>query len=76
MKQWIITFSKDENTTKLELNAERQPSMDETIAFVTAYAEKNYEVLEGSTPDKGLEGPAQDLLKRFGIAITGIVEHH
>lgn len=76
MKQWIITFSKDENTTKLDMHAEQQPSMDETIAFVTAYAKEHYDVLEGSTPDKGLEGPAQDLLKRYGIAITGIVAHH
>lgn len=74
MKKWIITFSHDENTTKIERVAGTQPSMEQALAVVKEYADKNFEPLVEITADDGLEGPAQDLSKRYGITLTGIVE--
>lgn len=75
MTQWIIAYNKDNNTSTLEIAASAKPSMEQAIALVRAHAEREgYERLEPTDQDAGLEGPAQDLLQRFGITITGIAQ--
>lgn len=74
MTQWIIAYNKDNNTSTLEVAAPEKPSLEQAIALVRAHAEREYELLEPTDQDAGLEGPAQDLLQRFGITITGIAQ--
>lgn len=74
MTHWIIAFNKDNNTLTLETDAPAKPSMEQAIALVRAHAEREYEPLEPSDQGAGLEGPAQELLQRFGITITGIAQ--
>lgn len=74
MTQWIIAFNKDNNTSTLQMDATEKPSMEQAIALVRAHAEQQFEPLEPSEQDAGLEGPAQELLQRFGVTITGIAQ--
>ncbi|MES2820443.1 MAG: hypothetical protein V4812_15835 [Pseudomonadota bacterium] len=74
MTHWIIAFSKDNNTLTLTTEAAEKPSLDRAVELVRVYAEREFEPLEPSEQDEGLEGPAQELLQRFGITLTGIAE--
>ncbi len=72
MTQWSIAFNKVNNTSTLLTEAEQKPSLEQAVALVRAHAEREFEPLEANEPDPDLEGPAQELLQRFGITITGI----
>lgn len=74
MAHWIIAFNRDNNTLTLTTEAAAKPSLDQAIELVRTYAEREFEPLEPSEQDQGLEGPAQELLQRFGITLTGIAE--
>jgi hypothetical protein len=73
MSKWIITFNKDGNTTKLEVEAAQQPSMERVVDLVTEKAARENEPRELDEQDENQVAPAQLLEKRFGITITGIV---
>ncbi|MET1080894.1 MAG: hypothetical protein ABWY06_23015 [Pseudomonas sp.] len=72
MTQWTIAYTKDNNTSTLHLQAAQKPSLDQAVALLRAHAEREYEPLDATAQDNDLEGPAQELLQRFGITITGI----
>ena len=73
MSKWIITFNKDGNTTKLEVDEAQQPSMDRVVDLVTEKAAQDNEPRELDEREEGHLTPAQVLEKRFGVTITGIV---
>ena len=74
MTHWIIAFNKDNNTLSLTTEAAEKPSLEQAVTLVRTYAEREFEPLEPGEQDEGLEGPAQELLQRFGITLTGIAE--
>ena len=74
MAKWIITFNKDGNTAMITTESAEKPGMEQAIELVREEAAKRYEPLEPTNQDEGLEGPAQDLLQRYRVTITGISE--
>ncbi|MBM7060224.1 hypothetical protein JQX08_05855 [Pseudomonas sp. UL073] len=72
MAQWTITFSKDDSTQQISLEAARKPSMEEATRHLLEWAQANLQPGEyGDRDDRGDE-PAQRLLRHYGATITGI----
>lgn len=73
MAQWTITYSKDNNTSTLDLQADHKLEMEEAVEHLLAWAEENLEKGEfGDGQDKHSNEPAVLLLRHYGITITGI----
>ena len=73
MANWIISYSKDNNTSTLDLAAEQQPSMDQAVQYLLGWAEKHLEKGDfGDGQDRGSAEPALRLLRDYGITVTGI----
>lgn len=72
MSKWAITYSKDNNTAKLELESTEAPSMDDAVQHVLSYADEHCEAKEPADETLDLSEPAVQLAECYGIAITGI----
>jgi len=75
MANWIISYSKDNNTNTLNLEAEHKPSMEQAVLELLDWARGNLEKGEfGDGQDRRSNEPAVVLLRDYGITITGISE--
>ncbi|MGH8352326.1 MAG: hypothetical protein ACRERY_02165 [Pseudomonas sp.] len=74
MAKWIITFNKDGNTSKLETESAKKPSMERAIQLVREVAEQKYEPQDPGEPGETQAEPALVLFERYGITITGIAK--
>jgi hypothetical protein len=73
MAQWTITYSKDNNTNTLDMQADHKPEMEEAVEHLLAWARQNLEKGEfGDGQDKQSSEPAVLLLRHYGVTITGI----
>ena len=72
MSKWAITYSKDNNTEKLELEAADKPSLDDAVQTVLSYADQHCEAKEPADRTLDLSEPAVQLAECYGIAVTGI----
>ncbi|WP_137974424.1 hypothetical protein [Pseudomonas sp. F(2018)] len=73
MAQWTITYSKDNNTSTLDMQAGHRPEMEEAVEHLLAWARENLEQGDfGDGQDKRSSEPAVLLLRHYGITITGI----
>ncbi|GGJ79505.1 hypothetical protein [Pseudomonas matsuisoli] len=72
MSKWAITYSKDNNTEKLEVEAADKPSLDDAVQRVLTYADQNCESKEPADESLDLSEPAVQLAECYGIAVTGI----
>lgn len=75
MANWTIHYSKDNNTSSLDIKADHKPSMEEAVRHVLEWARGNLKKGEfGDSQDKLSDEPAVLLLRQYGITITGIVK--
>ncbi|MEX6503168.1 hypothetical protein [Pseudomonas zhanjiangensis] len=74
MAKWMITYSKDEGTGVLEVEAPSQPTMEEAVKLLLKMAEETYEREEPKDAPYEEQTPAVRLLERYGIAVTSICE--
>ena len=73
MAQWIITYSKDNNTSTLDMQADHKPEMEEAVTYLLGWARSHLEKGEfGDGQDKQSTEPAVLLLRHYGVTITGI----
>lgn len=72
MTQWTLTYSKDNNTSTVDMASADKPSMDEAVAFLLDWAETHLEPGEFGDSQDDPSIPAVRLLTRFGVTITGI----
>ncbi|WP_252273793.1 hypothetical protein [Pseudomonas subflava] len=73
MAQWIISYSKDNNTSTLEMQAADKPDMEAAVRHVLAWAEAHLEKGDfGDVHDRECDEPAVLLLRHYGITLTGI----
>lgn len=74
MTRWVITYNKDNNTSRLEIESAQKPSMEQAVRHTLRMARQRFEAQEPSEVDEDLRGPAVLLAERFGITITGITQ--
>jgi hypothetical protein len=74
MARWTITYSKDNNTSTLEIESERKPNMEQAVRHTLKMARQQFEAQEPSEVDEDLRGPAVLLSELYGITITGITQ--
>lgn len=74
MTRWVITYNKDNNTSRLEIESPSKPSMEQAVRHTLRMARQRFEEQEPSEVDEDLRGPAVLLAERFGITITGITQ--
>jgi hypothetical protein len=72
MTHWVISYSKDHNTSTLDVEQAAKPSIEEAVDHVLAWAEQNLEKGEFGDPQEPATEPPLQLLKDYGITITGI----
>lgn len=72
MTLWVISYNKDQNTSTLDVEQAEKPSVDEAVKYVLEWAEKNLEKGEFGDPQEPADEPPMQLLKYYGITITGI----
>ncbi|MDW3713406.1 MULTISPECIES: hypothetical protein [Pseudomonas] len=72
MAHWIITYQKDNNTSKLDIEAASKPDMEDANRQLLAWAEGNLPAGEFAECEDPSHEPAIQLLKRYGITLTGI----
>ncbi|WP_271106145.1 hypothetical protein [Pseudomonas tohonis] len=72
MAHWIITYSKDNNTSTLDIEAASKPDTEEANRQLLAWAEDNLPAGEYAESEDHSREPAIQLLKRYGITVTGI----
>lgn len=73
MTLWVISYNKDQNTSTLQVEQAEQPSIEQAVEYVLAWAEENLEVGEYGDPEEPANEPPMQLLKDYGITITGII---
>lgn len=73
MTLWVISYNKDQNTSTLQVEQAEQPSIEQAVDYVLAWAEENLEVGEYGDPEEPANEPPMQLLKDYGITITGII---
>ncbi|MEK1943407.1 MAG: hypothetical protein AAAB16_23795 [Pseudomonas sp.] len=73
MTHWVISYNVDMNTSTLEVEQAQQPSIEEAVDYVLAWAEQNLEKGEFGDPQEPANEPPMKLLKHYGITITGII---
>ena len=69
-----ITYSKDEATERQVLPFPHKPSPEEVAEHLLEWAEANLKPGHYSTGKLESDEPAELLLRRFGIVVTGIAE--
>ncbi|MCO3064461.1 hypothetical protein FA243_20625 [Pseudomonas aeruginosa] len=74
MSDWAITYSKDEATERQVLPFPHKPSPEEVAEHLLEWAEANLKPGHYSTGKLESDAPAELLLRRFGIVVTGIAE--
>ncbi|MGI1039199.1 hypothetical protein ACRCQO_22035, partial [Pseudomonas aeruginosa] len=74
MSDWAITYSKDEATERQVLPFPHKPSPEEVAEHLLEWAEANLKPGHYSTGKLESDEPAELLLRRFGIVVTGIAE--
>jgi len=74
--KWIITFSKDNNTTKIETESAEKPSMQEAAELVLKTAQETERLEDEELIDVPRDHPEPTiaLLEQHGIVITGIAQ--
>lgn len=73
MSTWVISYNREQNTSTLQVEQDHQPSIEEAVDYVLAWAEENLEVGEYGDPEEPANEPPMQLLKDYGITITGII---
>ncbi|GLK88981.1 hypothetical protein [Pseudomonas turukhanskensis] len=73
MTHWVISYSKDEGTSTLDVHQADQPTIEQAVDYVLAWAEENVEKGEFGDPEEPANEPPMQLLKDYGITITGII---
>ncbi|MGU2528462.1 hypothetical protein ACTVZC_20810 [Pseudomonas aeruginosa] len=74
MSDWAITYSKDEATERQVLPFPHKPSPEEVAEHLLEWAEANLKPGHYSTGKLESDEPAELLLRRYGIVVTGIAE--
>lgn len=74
MALWDITYSKDNNTGRLEIEAGQRPSTEEAVQYLLQMAEREMQPGEYGEPLEDGDEPPVVLLKRYGITLTGIAQ--
>ncbi len=74
MAQWDITYSKDNNTGRLEIESAQRPSPEEAVQHLLRLAEQEMQPGEYGEPLEDGDEPPVVLLKRYGITLTGIAQ--
>ena len=74
MPTWKITFTRHGNTDQLQLQSAQQPSPEEASQHVLQWATENLKPGDYGTALDTAEGPIGQLLRRYGITLSGIVE--
>lgn len=74
MATWNITFSRHNNTSQVQMQASRQPSHEEAAIHLLVWAAEHLKRGEYGNPRDAVAGPAGQLLRDYGVTITGIVE--
>ncbi|NQD92329.1 hypothetical protein HP532_06630 [Pseudomonas sp. CrR25] len=72
MAKWMITYSKDEGTGVLEVDAAHRPNMEEAVQWLLNMAAETYPQEEPKEQPHETQTPAVRLLERYGITVTGI----
>lgn len=72
MAQWTITYSKDNNTSQVTVEAAEKLELDEASAYLLEWAEQNLEAGEFGDGQDEADSAASRLLRRFGVTVTGI----
>ena len=73
MAQWTISYNRDNSTCTLDMQADHKPEMEEAVEYLLDWARQNLEKGEfGDGQDKRSNEPAVQLLRDYGITITGI----
>ncbi|MGY4532638.1 hypothetical protein ACVW0Y_001767 [Pseudomonas sp. TE3786] len=72
MSRWVISYSKDQNTSTLDVEQADKPSIEQAVDYLLAWAEQNAEKGEFGDPDEPANEPPLKLLKDYGITVTGI----
>ena len=72
MTHWNIAYSRDEAAEVLEVSSASKPTLEQAVAAVLEWAEKNLEPLEPKDQPHEEQTPAVRLAERYAITITGI----
>lgn len=72
MAHWTITYSKDNNTATLDSKATNKPDMEDANRELLEWARANLQAGEFAESEDPSSEPAMQLLKRYGITVTGI----
>ncbi len=72
MTLWVISYNKDQNTSTLDVEQAEKPTVEEAVQYVLEWAEQNLEKGEFGDPEEPANEPPLQLLKDYGITITGI----
>jgi hypothetical protein len=73
MTHWVISYSIDQGTSTLDVEQADQPTHEEAVDYVLAWAKQNLEKGEFGDPQEPANEPPMQLLKHYGITITGII---
>ena len=73
MAQWTISYTRDNSTCTLDMQADHKLEMEEAVEHLLDWARQHLEKGEfGDGQDKCSNEPAVQLLRDYGITITGI----
>jgi hypothetical protein len=75
MTVWVISYQKDNNTSTVDMPLGKRPSIEEATAFLLDWAQHNLRAGEyGAARDQQGDAPVNELLRRYGITLSGIAE--
>lgn len=72
MTHWVISYSKDQNTSTLDVEQASKPSIEQAVDYLLKWAEQHVEKGEFGDPEEPANEPPLQLLKHYGITVTGI----
>ncbi|MBD9629587.1 hypothetical protein [Pseudomonas sp. PDM19] len=75
MTEWVISYQKDNNTSTLDMNHDGRPSIEQATAFLLGWVRQNLPTGEyGAARDQHGDASSTELLRRYGITLSGIAE--
>jgi len=75
MTVWVISYQKDNNTSTVDMHHDQRPSIKQATAFLLGWAKQHLPAGEyGATRDQHGDAPTNELLRRYGITLSGIAE--
>jgi hypothetical protein len=75
MRIWVISYHKDNNTSTVDMPQATQPSVEEATRFLLKWVRENLQAGDyGAAQDDHGDQPTTELLRRYGITLSGITE--